>query len=466
MLLIEVKFFWLEYFCRFGYCIGSMLSKHLISSVLTQIPVFILGVISGVFSTRILSDDSKGAFSLFQANSQLFVLVFSLSIQTGIVYFISSKKITKNLVTGMAAFLFIISSLVLVVFLGISYFFDITRYILPEGFNTIFYLITLFILYLFTFLNSIIAAVFQSQSNFKIINLLSLTNSIVNVIMFVGLFFIIKQNNYSGRERLNMVLFTTVSSLFLNTLLWLYYYKKHINVKPDFNFGIKSQLNPFISYNLSIYLGMFVNFFNYRLDLWIVNNYLSEKELSYYSLAANINQIILYLAATIGSVMLPNLSSKTEEERSEIFIKVSRLCFSFFTAIIIVAFLVSSFIIPMLYGIEFSSTISPFKLLLPGILFSCITQLFSIFIVSINRNIYNIIACSIGLVFTLILDLTLIPAFGIRGAAIATSICYFIIFLITYIFVLNQTKRTTFNLFIPGIMDLRNVLNQFKNQIK
>lgn len=443
-----------------------MLSKHLISSVITQVPVFILGVLGGVFSTRFLGDSSKGAFSLLQANSQLFVLIFSLSIQTGTVYFISSKKISQQQVTGIASSIFLISTILLALVLVICYLFNLTHYFLPEGFNSVFYLLSLFIMYFFSFLNSLIASFFQGNSNFRIINKMALINSIVNVIMFAGIFLLIDTNNYTSDQKLNTILFATLFSLFLNCVLWIYFYKKHINIPPDFKFEISSHLKPFLFYNLSIYLGMFVNFFNYRLDLWIVNNYLSEKELSYYSLAANINQIILFLAVTIGSVMLPNLSSKTDEERNAIFIRVSRICFTFFAVIILIAFSLSAFIIPFMYGQEFSNTVLPFNLILPGMLFSCITQLFSIYIVSINRNIYNIIACSVGLIFTLILDFTLIPKFGIKGAAIATTTCYFIIFLITYIFVIVQTNIKNVNLFIPRIMDIKNLINQFKNQLK
>ncbi len=99
--------------------IKSMLSKNLISSVLTQIPVFLLGVISGVFSTRVLGSETKGIFSLFQANSQLFVLIFSLGIQTGIVYFISSKKIAESIVAAMSIYIFSISSLLLLLLIVI-----------------------------------------------------------------------------------------------------------------------------------------------------------------------------------------------------------------------------------------------------------------------------------------------------------------------------------------------------------
>lgn len=83
-----------------------MLGRNLINSVLTQIPVFILGIISGVFSTRILGEEVKGVFSLFQANYLLFLLIFSFGIQTGIVYFISSKKYTEQVVAGISLAIF------------------------------------------------------------------------------------------------------------------------------------------------------------------------------------------------------------------------------------------------------------------------------------------------------------------------------------------------------------------------
>lgn len=443
-----------------------MLSKNLISSVLTQIPVFFLGVLSGVFSTRLLGDEGKGVFSLIQANMQLFVLIFSIGIQTGVVYFISSKKISEQLVIGMATTVFLINSFLLLALLLVSYILNLNHLFLPDGYTQLFYLAFIFIMYLFSFLNSLFSSVFQAHSKFKTINFISIANSIINVVLFSTLFFVSSSQLNNPVSRLNIILFITTAVLFINTLMWVYYYNKHINIKPSFNFEFKHQFKTFLSYNSSIYIGMFINFFNYRLDLWIVNHYLPEKDLSYYSLAANINQIILYLSVTIASVLLPNLSGKTEEERVELFIKVSRICFIFFGVIILTAYLLSSFIIPFMYGNEFENTVIPFQIILPGMLFSCITQLFSIFIVSANRNIFNIIACSFGLVFTLILDLILIPKIGINGASIATSLSYFIIFLLSYIFVIYLLNKKTLNLFIPKRHDLSMVINLVKKQIK
>jgi len=430
-----------------------MLGKHLISSVLTQIPVFFLGIISGIFSTRILGEDTKGIFSLFQANYLLFLLIFSFGIQTGMVYFISSKKYTEEIVAGITSAIFLLSSAILLLLLIGSYYLNFSNVYLPEKFNNITYLSALFLLFLLSFFNSLVTAFFQARSKFNIINRISIINSIINAIVFPLLFFYLQYQSISAVAKFNFVLLTTLLLLFINSLMWLVLYIKHISIVPIFSNNISTKIKEFISYSLLIYLGMFVNFFNYRLDLWIVNHYLDEKQLSHYSLAANINQIILYLSVTIASVVLPSFSGDDEEARKRTFIQVSRFSFLFFLLLVALALATSNFIIPLMYGEEFSSTVLPFQILSVGILFSCITQLFSIFLVSSNKNIYNIIACSIGLIFTVIFDIYLIPKFSTIGAAVATLISYFVIFILTYIFVLSRMKIGTKNLFLPTKQD-------------
>lgn len=431
-----------------------MLGKNLISSVLTQIPVFILGIVSGVFSTRILGEEAKGVFSLFQANYLLFLLIFSFGIQTGIVYFISSKKYTEQVVAGISLVIFLVSSGILLLLLFATYYLDVSSFYLPDNYDTIPYLISLFVLFFLSFFNSLLTSFFQARSKFNIINRISIINSVINATLFPILYFYLQEKQITVTEKFNYVLVATLILLLLNSIIWFYLYMKQIAIIPKFNTVIVNKIKEFIAYSFLIYIGMFVNFFNYRLDLWIVNYYLDEKPLSHYSLAANIVQIILYLSVTIASVILPKLSNSEVEKRLDIFVKVSRFGFSFFFLLVLIAFSTSFFIIPLMYGEEFTPTIIPFQILVVGILFSCITQLFSMLLVASNKNIFNIIACSVGLVFTVVFDIYLIPKFNINGAAIATLISYFVIFIITYIFVLSKTTIKTRNLLIPTKQDV------------
>jgi O-antigen/teichoic acid export membrane protein len=424
-----------------------MLSKHLISSVLTQIPVFILGVVSGIFSTRILGDEAKGIFSLFQANSQLFVLLFSFGIQTGIVYFISSRKIIESKVLGMSLQIFGYSSFLLLIILILVHFFGFDDYILSREYSSLFYMLILFMMYFFTFLNSILNSFLQAHSKFRHINIVSFAGSFFNAIVFVLLFLFMNSRSLAPEIRLYYVLYCTLGGLAFNSLLWLFFYRRELSTQLNFSFDVKQELKPFVLYNSAIFLGTLINFLNYRLDLWIVNNFLPEKDLSYYSLAANINQIILYISVTISTVMLPNLSGRSELERSRIFVRVCRISFTFFICIISLAWLLSDWIIPFVYGEAFQPTVLPFKILLPGVLLSCSTQLFATLIVACKMNRLNIAATSIGLVITVILDICLIPIYGIVGAAYATVFSYAVIFISTFYLSLKKLNMPLTNYF-------------------
>ncbi|HRP59261.1 MAG TPA: polysaccharide biosynthesis C-terminal domain-containing protein [Vicingus sp.] len=441
-----------------------MLVKNIINSVLTQIPVFVLGIVSGVFSTRILGEEAKGVFSLFQANYLLFVMLFSFGIQTGIVYFVSSKKYSEQIVAGLSFAVFIVSSFLLTSILLIAYYFGFSAYFFPEGYDKLPYVFSVVILFILTLFNNVTTSFFQAHSMFSIINRISLINSIVNAMLFSIVYFFILNNGFSSSERFDYMLIMTIFLVFMNSLVWIVLYVYKIGVKPKVNNITRDIIKKFIGYSLLIYLGTVINFFNYRLDLWIVNYFLDEKELSHYSLAANIAQIILIVAVTIASVILPKLSNETDEKKFEIFTLVSRASFSVFFILIVMAIITSNFLIPLLYGKEFLPTIVPFQILAIGIFISCITQVFTIIVITLNKSKYSIYACTIGLFFTVFFDLYLIPIYNINGAAIATLISYFVIFIVTYYLIVAKTEITTKNLFLLTKSDLTKGLSYIKRK--
>jgi O-antigen/teichoic acid export membrane protein len=428
--------------------------KNIFYSILTQIPLFILGIVSGVFSTRVLGEEAKGAFTLYQANSQLFVMIFSFGIQTAIVYFISSQKKTQEKVFGLSVITFIISSFFFGVFLLLSYISDVSNYFLPNGYNKGLYLIGLFAIFILTFSSNILSSILRGNSKFKIINVVNIINTFINTIILTIIYFSFKHHEASQHEKFNIIMLATIAGLFFNNLIWLYVYLKQNYKNPILVINIKEELKPFILYSSSIFIGILINFFNYRLDLWIVNYMLDNKDLSYYSLAGNISQIILFVSITVGTVILPYLSSESLENKMTKFLSLSRISFLLFLGIVLIGYVLAPIIIPMLYGKDFYNSIVPFQIILPGILFSCITQILSQFLISINKNKFNIIACSIGLVFTIILDIIFIKMFGIIGASMATSIAYFAIFISTYLFVLSKSGYSNWNIFLIKTNDI------------
>jgi O-antigen/teichoic acid export membrane protein len=439
-----------------------MLSRNIISSIITQIPLFILGVFASIITTRVLGENTKGLYTIFQANAQLFVMLFIIGIDTSIVYFISSKKESEKKVLGIAIKIITISSILVLLILWLGDIFKYNRYYIPEELSSFKHNTFLYLIFLITIANSILSAFFRAYSKFVLINKVSLFNSIVNTSFFAVIFFLVSHSEFAKNYVFDLILISTIISLLLNLSIWIYFFNKQINLTPDFE--SISILKPFIFYGFSVHVGVLINFFNYRLDLWIVNLLIDNKNLSYYSLSTNLVQIILYISVTVASVLLPYLSGKSKEEKIKLFQVFSKLNFSFFILITFIAFILSGLVIPIMYGKEFIQSILPFQVLLIGILFSCSTQLFSIFILSMEKNIYNIIACSIGLVFTVVLDYILIKKLGIFGGALATAISYFIIFVSTYLFVLKLTNWKSYNLIFINKNDIKIALDVFRSK--
>ena len=88
------------------------------------------------------------------------------------------------------------------------------------------------------------------------------------------------------------------------------------------------------------------------------------------------------------------------------------------------------------------------------------SQLFSIMLFSKGNNKVALIANSVGLVATILFDVLLIPKFGIEGAAIATTISYFLIFVVLLTYLLAKERVSFFELFLIKRKDFKTIFQE------
>lgn len=437
-------------------------NKNISSSLLIQIPVFVISVITGIIITRILGSEGKGVYTLFQTDLQFFVMFLTLTMNTGITYFTANNKISLENLMGIVLSVLFVGTFILILFLSYLNFSDNNRLIFPDNYESLFYFGYLVISFILTTLNASVAAIFQGRTSFRLINRIALINCLIQLLLFVIIMLYANMNNTVISAK--MVFFFTLLILFVNTLMWLYLFFTKIKIRPAF-VGLKNPITIlFFSYVFSIYIGTIINFMNYRMDLWIVNYYLSEEELGLYALSGNIIQLFITISVVVSSVLLPYLSGKISESQSMIaFSRSSRMNFLFILIGVIIAFLTAEYLIPKVYGEEFNGSVLPLLIILPGVLLSCSTQLFATLIVAKNKNILNIISTSCGLVVTLILDLILIPEYGIVGAAWATTIAYSTTFILTFILCITVLKIPLQNYFFPTLTELKQGIKKIKS---
>lgn len=177
-------------------------------------------------------------------------------------------------------------------------------------------------------------------------------------------------------------------------------------------------------YGLKTYLTTLLQFFNYRLDAFILNWFSTSAVVGIYSVAVSLAESIWQLCNAVASLVFPKVSALTGKEANRLTPITSRLTLS--TSIIMAVFLavVGPWAIPYLYGKAFAPAVYPLWFLLFGVVaFGLVKILYGDLA---GRGFPGVGGWVTGtaLVLTLLFDYTLIPLWQASGAAIASSISY------------------------------------------
>ncbi|PCJ89766.1 MAG: hypothetical protein COA57_01015 [Flavobacteriales bacterium] len=433
----------------------SSLNKNIFYTFLTQFPNLFFGILSGIFITRILGSEGKGVLTIFQTNIDFLVLVLGISVNSGLVYFIASKKISYNRLLGISCYLillgtFIISIITVMIMAGFE-----MNFLFPDDYNSTFFLFYLSTTFLINLTKIIIIGILQGFKNFQIINWLTIALGGLNTVIFGLLFYIFHIQLFDIDIKMMFESFLLIN--FISLIAYIFLYAKHHYCTPSFKLNYHLEVKPFFKYIGIGHISQLINFLNYRFDIWIITYYCSMELLGLYSLAVNIAQFMWMISNPIATVLMPYLSDpKNDNDKKITMLKIySKINTSLVLILSIMIFLLSDFLVPLLYGIEFTSAVLPLKILLIGIFFSSIYKPFSTYIAGKNQLKYNLIATSGGLFFTIVLGLSLIPKWNIIGASIATNISYIVTATFVFYAAMYKLKLPISNYFILTLSDIR-----------
>lgn len=196
-----------------------------------------------------------------------------------------------------------------------------------------------------------------------------------------------------------------------------------------------------LSYGLKGYVGNMLQFFNYRLDTFIVNYFVGAAGVGIYGVAVTLAELLWYLPNAVGFVIFPKAAATRPEEMNAFTPRVFRVLLLLTTVGAIGMALVSKPLINIVYTSAFASAYVPMLALLPGVVLLGSAKALTNEIAGRGYPHYNSINSGLALVMTVILDLRLIPQYGILGAAIASSVSYAATFLAAICFYLIVSRR-------------------------
>ncbi|QLD88774.1 polysaccharide biosynthesis C-terminal domain-containing protein [Natronomonas salina] len=233
---------------------------------------------------------------------------------------------------------------------------------------------------------------------------------------------------YAGFNVAGVLLGTAIASL-ICALAAAWILHKYINLKVVFhsapNHFPKSDLLRFNLYN-TIFILLTISLYN--IDLLLLQPISGSHQTGLYKSALIISQFIWMVPQAVQIVFIHSSSemwSKEEfDEITDMVSQATRYTLLFTLLIIIgIAALASDFIY-YYFGSEFVDAVTPLLLLLPGVLGFAIAR--PIYAVGQGKGELRVLILATGTaaIINLVLNLLLIPRYGMNGAAVATSIGY------------------------------------------
>jgi len=180
---------------------------------------------------------------------------------------------------------------------------------------------------------------------------------------------------------------------------------------------------PILGYGLKIYVGSILSLVTVRMDVFFVAFFLGFTALGYYAIAVQMAEVVYRLAGIFATIRLPETASRSKTEADQTFPRVSRqLIFLSILGVFIVALGGVAFIRILLPA--FQPSIPALLLLLPGSAFLGLANLYFAELGGRGRAGYGSTIITVNSVIMVILDLLIIPLWGINGAAIASTFVY------------------------------------------
>jgi O-antigen/teichoic acid export membrane protein len=164
----------------------------------------------------------------------------------------------------------------------------------------------------------------------------------------------------------------------------------------------------------------------FRADLLIVNHFRGATEAGVYAVASQVGMMLLLLPGVIGTLLFPRVASE-QDARGEMTMRITRHT-ALLMLIMCLAAVPASFALPLVYGDSFADASWQLLILLPGIFLVSIESVLVQHFSSLGLPVAIPIFWLLTLAVNLGLNLTLVPSFGARAAAFASTVSYTLIF--------------------------------------
>ena len=384
---------------------------------IVRIVSIILLLISSVLVARVLGPSLQGSYATALAIAMIGIQISHIGVHASNTYFVASNKKNVDLLLGNSLAVTVIAGFITASIIFLVRFFRPDVLPIDDGL-LILSVILIFPGLLYIFSQNLLLGL----QAFKHYNVVEIIHGVLGLLILV-VFFLVGFHGVKGffTAKLLATFFATFVSLFV-----LIKAGKITRLRSSFDLFKKTSKLGF-----NLYLAAIFSFLCLRFDLLMVKSMVDSKSAGYYSLAVSLSDAVYMLPVVVGTILFAKLSKLDELSKKRVF--TFKILFILSLVMFLVAglafFLVEP-VISLFYGTEYRPSVKPFIYLLPGVFFLSLSTIIQNFIASTGRPWLPFIGPFVAFIANVPMNFYFIPLYNESGAAIASSISYFLWFCI------------------------------------
>lgn len=279
----------------------------------------------------------------------------------------------------------------------------------------------LFVLSAFFILYSLYGTFISVFFGFQKSRLYSLDIFLVNFFVLIGVFVFSK---YGVLAPAIAYLISVTICLIFGVVMFLKIFS-YFKYEDDFSGKLKKKL---INYGFPLLLAAIGFTVIAQIDTLMLTSFRTLEEVGIYNVVLPTAMLLISLGSSLALVMLPFVSeywaSKKFEELSKIIKNIYKNIFVIVVPLSLIVFTFSDSILKYLFGEEFIVGSLSLQILSIGMILFSVATINNSIISAVGRPRLVTKFVLIAAILNVFLNLALIPSFGINGAAIATSMAY------------------------------------------
>ncbi|WP_448249751.1 oligosaccharide flippase family protein [Thalassotalea agariperforans] len=425
------------------------LLTDVISVFSSKIVVLVLTFLGSVVLARALSPEGRGILAAALIYPQLLLALTEGGMRQAAIYYIGQKKADKTEVIGA-----LFSYILLASIGGSLLIYSLMAWFGTEFFDNAMMIVTALILPTSLAVNAL-KGVFLGNQNIKTFSKILWVQKLFYVIAIFILFLLNALTIFSA------IVVTALAALF-NVLQALYYLQKDKQLNCSFN---KTTLISMLKMGIVYAVALFLITANYKIDIFLLGLLSTPEQIGNYVIAVQIGELAWQLPAAVTVVMLAkSANSKGGEVISQV-CQASRLTITITLFVLLGLLFISYFLITPIFGDDYKGAYEMLLYLAPGLLLATIFKSINTYFAGQGKPHFALIIMGISVTVNVIFNYILIPVYGAKGAAIASSLSYSLSAIISLYYFTKHTNSKILKILFINKQDIHMSITNLKRKL-